>query len=191
MQRAVRHPSIFAPGHVLTALLAGGIIHIATTFATTSLGTGSAFRQLRPVLPANELVVMPSQSPTTQLLPFLAPDMLYAMCRFDLSGGSIEVTAMLPEAGWSLALYTRQGDNFYATPGQSLRPVPVAFVLAPASDRLVNIAPGVRKSDVDISQVTSPDQEGLVVIRAPIKGVAFEATARAELQRATCKPSRR
>ncbi len=191
LQRAVKQPSIFAPGHVLTALLAGGIIHIATTFATTSIGTGSAFRQMRQVLPANQLVVLPAQSPTTQLLPFLAPDMLYAMCRFDLSSGAIEVNALLPEAGWSLALYTRQGDNFYATPGQSLRPVPVAFVLAQASDRLINITPGVRKTDVDISQVTSPDQEGLVVIRAPIKGVAFEGIAQAELKRATCKPSRR
>ena len=124
-------------------------------------------------------------------MPYLAPDMLYAMCRFDLSGGSLEVSAILPEAGWSLALYTRQGDNFYAAPGQTLRPVPVAFVLSQASDRLINITPGVRKSDVDIGQVTSPDREGLVVIRAPLKGLAFEGTARAELKRAACKPSKR
>jgi uncharacterized membrane protein len=191
LQRAVKQPSVFAPGHILTALLAGGIIHIATTFAITSLGTGSAFRQLRAALPVNELVVLPAQSPTTQLLPFLAPDMLYAICRYDLSAGGLEVTAMLPEAGWSLALYTRQGDNFYAAPGQSLRPVPVAFLLSQASDRLVNITPGVRKSDVDIGQVTSPDREGLVVVRAPLKGLAFEAATRAELTRAACKSSKR
>ncbi len=191
LQRAVKHPSIFAPGHILTALLAGGIIHIATTFAITSFGTGSAFRQLRAALPVNQLVVLPVQSPTTQLLPFLAPDMLYAMCRYDLSTGGLEVTAVLPEAGWSLALYTRQGDNFYAAPGQGLRPVPVAFLLSQASDRLVNIAPGVRKSDVEIGQVTSPDREGLVVVRAPLKGLAFESATRAELSRATCKTSKR
>lgn len=191
VQRAVKQPSIFAPGHILTALLAGGIIHIATTFAITSLGTGSAFRQLRGALPANEMVVLPPQTPGAQLLPFLMPDMLYAICRFDLSAGAVEVNAVLPEVGWSLALYTRQGDNFYATPGQSQRPVRAAFMLAPTTDRLVNLTPGARKADVDMSQVTSPDSEGLIVVRAPLKGVAFEGTAKADLKRAACAPSKR
>ena len=190
-QQFLKRPSVFAPSHILTALIAGGIIHIATTFAITTLGTGSAYRQLRAALPVNELVVLPVQTPATQILPFLSPDMLYSICRFDLSRGSLEVRAILPEAGWSLALYTRQGDNFYAVPGQNQRPVPVTFVLSLASDRLVGLTPGVRKYDVDVSQVTSPDAEGLMVIRAPLKGVAFEAAARTELKHATCVPARR
>jgi uncharacterized membrane protein len=191
VQRAVKHPAKYAPGHILTALLAGGIIHIATTFAITALGSGSAYRQLGGVLPANEMVVLPPQTSGAQLLPFLAPDMLYAICRFDLSAGTVEVNAILPEVGWSLALYTRQGDNFYAAPGQSQRPVRVAFVLIPTTERLVNLAPGVRKTDVDLSQVTSPDGEGLIVVRAPLKGVAYEGTVKADLKRASCAPSRR
>ena len=187
----MRRPSIFAPGHILTALLTGGIVHIVTTFAISALGTGSAYRQLRPVLPANQLVVFPAQAPGAQLLPYLAPDMLYAFCRFDLTSGAIEVSAVLAETGWSLALYTRQGDNFYATPGQNSRPTPVAFILSPASDRLVALTPGARKSDVEVSHVTSPDTEGLVVIRAPLKGVAFEATAQAALKQAACVPAKR
>lgn len=191
VQRAVKQPSIFAPGHILTALLTAGIVHIATTFSITALGTGSAYRALRGVLPANELVVLPALAPGAQVLPYLAPDMLYAFCRFDLSRGPIEISARLPEVGWSLALYTRQGDNFYATPGQQAKPATAAFVLVPASDRLINLAPGVRKSDVDLTQVTSPDQEGLLVIRAPLKGVAFEAAVQSELKLAKCAPIRR
>ena len=191
IKRAVKQPSIFAPGHILTAVLAGGIIHIATTFAITSLGTGSAYRQLRPVLPPNQIVVLPELQAGQQILPYLAPDMLYALCRFDLSGGPVAIKAVLPEAGWSLALYNRQGDNFYAAPGTSQRPVPVAFLLEPASDRLVNLQPGVRKADVESSQVTSPDSEGLVVIRAPLKGIAYQAATLADLKRATCTQVKR
>jgi uncharacterized membrane protein len=186
VQRAVKQPSIFEPGHILTAVLTAGIVHIATTFSITALGTGSAYRTLKGVLPANELVVLPAQAPGAQVLPFLAPDMLYAFCRFDLARGPIEISARLPEAGWSLALYTRQGDNFYATPGVKSKPVTTQFLLAPATDRLLNLSPGVRKNDVDLSQVTSPDQEGLLVIRAPLKGVAFEAAVNAELKQAKC-----
>jgi uncharacterized membrane protein len=191
VQRAVKQPSVFEPGHILTALLTAGIVHIATTFAITALGTGSAYRTLRSVLPANELVVLPAQVPGAQALPFLSPDMLYAFCRFDLARGAIEISARLPEAGWSLALYTRTGDNFYATPGQKNSPVLSQFVLAPATDRLINLTPGVRKNDVDLSQVTSPDMEGLLVIRAPLKGVAFDEAVKAELKQAKCMPARR
>ena len=187
---AVRRPSIFGPGHVLTALIAGGVIHIATTFAITAFGTGSAFRQLRTVLPANAMVVLPPLAPGAQVLPYLAPDMLYALCRFELSTGSVEISALLPEAGWSLALYTRQGDNFYATPGQNLKQTPVSFVLSSASDRLVNITPGVRKNDVEVGHVTSPDSEGLLVVRAPLKGVAFEAATQESLKQAKCAPAK-
>jgi uncharacterized membrane protein len=191
VQRAVKQPSIFEAGHILTAVLTAGIVHIATTFSITALGTGSAYRTLKGVLPANELVVLPAQAPGAQALPFLSPDLLYAFCRFDLSRGPLEIFARLPEVGWSLALYTRAGDNFYATPGQKVGPVTSQFVLAPATDRLINLAPGVRKNDVDLSQVTSPDQEGLLVIRAPLKGVAFEDTVKAELKKAKCAPTRR
>jgi uncharacterized membrane protein len=191
VQRAVKQPSIFEPGHILTALLTAGIVHIATTFSITALGTGSAHRALKSVLPANELVVLPAQAPGAQVLPFLAPDVLYAFCRFDLSRGPVEIFARLPEVGWSLALYTRQGDNFYATPGQKAGPVTSQFVLAPATDRLINLAPGVRKNDVDLTQVTSPDQEGLLLIRAPVKGVAFEEATKAQLRQAKCAPARR
>jgi uncharacterized membrane protein len=187
VRAAVKQPSIFAPTHILTALLAGGVIHIATTFAITALGSGSAWRTLRPVLPANAFVVMPPQVPGAQVLPFLTPDMLYAFCRFDLKGGGVEISAQLPEAGWSLALYTRQGDNFYATPGVRDRPIPVNFVLVPASDRLLDLTPGRRKSDVDVAHVTSPDGEGLAVIRAPLKGIAFEPVVQAQLKAATCR----
>ena len=184
--RAVKKPSIFEPGHILTALLAGGIIHIVTTFAVTTLGNGSAYRQLRTALPSNQMVVMPAPAPGTQILPYLAPDMLYAICRFDLSAGPVAIKAVLPEIGWSVALYTRQGDNFYAAPGLQERPVPVSVLLQPASDRLINLTPGVRRADVTTSEVTSPDTEGLMVVRAPLKGIAYEALALAELKRATC-----
>jgi uncharacterized membrane protein len=191
VQRAVKQPAIFGASHILTAVLAGGIIHIATTFAITALGGGSAYRQLRPVLPANQVVVLPAPVAGAQILPFLAPDMMYAVCRFDLGGGSVVLNAVLPEVGWSLALYTRQGDNFYAAPGNKQRPVKVAILLQPTTDRLVNLHPGTPRTDAETNEVTSPDSEGLMVVRAPLKGIAFEPGALAELKKASCKLSQK
>jgi hypothetical protein len=49
----------------------------------------------------------------------------------------------------------------------------------------------VRKTDVDVTQVTSPQREGLVVIRAPQKGAAFQAAMLATLAKATCQAAGR
>lgn len=176
---------------VLTAGVAGGIIHIVTTFAIPMLGVGSAFNRVRDQLAVNRMVILPAQAPGQHALPFLSPDMRYAMCRYDVSAGAVEVRAVLPELGWSLGIYTPQGDNFYAVPGLEAKRTEVVFTILPASDRLVNLAPGVRKADVDATQVTSPQRDGLVVVRAPIKGAAFTASVEAALRGATCQAARR
>ncbi|MEQ1650594.1 MAG: DUF1254 domain-containing protein [Hyphomicrobiaceae bacterium] len=194
LQRRVREraarPSIFGINALLTAVVTGGLIHIGTTFAIPMLGHGSAFRHLRS-LPLNAMIVMPQQIPGSQILPFLAPDMLYAFCRYDVRAAPLVVQARLPENGWSLALYTPQGDNFYAAPGQPQGAVEVSFVLAPATDRVINLLPNARRPDLKMNQVTAPQSEGLLVIRAPIKGLSYLEPLKAELKRATCTPQAR
>ncbi len=172
-------------GTILTALVSGGILHIAATFAIPLLGGGSAFTQLRPQLPPNTMKLLVSDAQPSPLA-FLSADMRYAMCRYDISAGPVVVKAVLPDVGWSLALYTPQGDNYYAVPGIEGRVTEAAFTIIPASDRLINLTPGARKADVDATQVTSPQREGLVVIRAPNKGAAFQASMLAALSKATC-----
>ena len=176
---------------LLLALVAGGVIHILATFAVPLVGAGSAWNRLARLVPAaNRMTVLAPQSPTSQPLPFLAPDMRYAICRYDLTIGPVLVSATLPDAGWSLTLYSPQGDNFYAVPAQELRQTELSFQIIAASDRLVQLSPGVRKADVDLSQVTSPGREGLVVVRAPIKGVAHQAEAERILRTASCQQTR-
>ncbi len=176
---------------LLLALVAGGIIHIVTTFAIPTIGTGSAWNRLSVLVPtANRMALLAPAAPGNLPLPFLAPDMRYAMCRYDLTLGPVQVDAVLPEPGWSLTLYTPQGDNYYAVPAQAQRRTELSFQIVAASDRLIQLAPGVRRADVNLSQVTSQTREGLVVLRAPIRGVAFQAEADRVLRAATCRQSR-
>ena len=71
-------------------------------------------------------------APGRQILPYLPPDMLYAMCRYELTGGPVAVTAAVSGPGWVLSLHTPQGDNFYVLPGQQLRRSEVSFLLVPS-----------------------------------------------------------
>ena len=108
---------------VIGAVLLGGIVHITATMAVPLVSSGHALARLRDALPANRMVLLPPPAPGKQPLPFLAPDAVYAMCRYDISVDSLIVTAAMAQAGWTLSLHTPQGDNFYrhAGPGGAPR----------------------------------------------------------------------
>lgn len=170
-----------------TSLVTGGILHIVTTFAIPLLNTGSAFDRLKWQLETNAMKILEPDALGGLPLPFLSPDNRYAMCRFDISQGGVYVSAVMPDIGWSLTLYTPQGDNFYAVPGQEGRTIEANFNIVPASDRLLLPVPGQRRSDTDASQVTSPTREGLVVVRAPNRGAAHQYATETALRRVTCR----
>jgi uncharacterized membrane protein len=173
------------------ALLLGGIIHISATLALPHLGPGTAFARLSGMLPINQMVVLPAFAPGRQPLPFLAPDALYAMCRYDLSSDSLNVTVMLADAAWTLSLHTPQGDNFYVMPAQAQHRAEVSLTLVPGIDRLGEFVATPRRVTAQETQIPSPSWQGLVVVRAPMRGLAWRAETEAALARAACTPIKR
>jgi uncharacterized membrane protein len=128
--------------------------------------------------------VLPPQTPGKQILPELAPDMLYAMCRYDLHEGAVAVRAMVVGPGWALSVHTPQGSNFYVLTGQPNRSVDVSFVLVPSASDAVHSIP--RRESAADTQIVSPTSEGVIVLRAPLRGLAWTAEIEAILQRASC-----
>jgi uncharacterized membrane protein len=167
------------------ALLLGGIVHICATFASSLSAAGQAYRLLAERLPPNSMTVLPLQTPGRQILPFLPPDMLYAMCRYDLSGGPVAVTASVLDAGWALSLHTPDGRNLYVLPGQPRRRTDVSFVIVPSSPDSPAIP---RRDSAADTQIASPAIEGVVILRAPLRGLAWSAETEAALQTAACTP---
>jgi uncharacterized membrane protein len=173
---------------VAGAVLLAGIVHISATLAVPLLGPGNAFRKLRDTLPVNQMVFLPPPTPGNQLLPFVAADALYAACRFDVSATGVTVSALLADPGWTLSLHTPQGDNFYVMPAQQLRRSEVTFVIVPAGDKVLDFGASTRRPTGDETQVDSPVNEGLVLVRAPLRGLSWRAETEARLRRASCAP---
>jgi uncharacterized membrane protein len=148
------------------------------------LSTGHAYQQLAEKLPVNQMVMLPLQAPGRQIVPYLPPDALYAVCRYDLRSGPVAVTAAVLHPGWALSVHTPRGSNFYMLPGQSQRPTDVSFVLVGSG----NDAGLARRESAADTQIASPSLEGLIVLRGPLRGLAWTAETEATLQRATCKP---
>lgn len=175
---------------ILGALLVGGLLHIAIVMTTPMRLGNSSMERLRSELPANRVVIVPSPSPARQPMSFMVPDSAYALCRFDLSVDSLRVSTALLDQGWVLSLHTAAGDNFYVMPGQAKR-TDVAFVLMPGVAAL-DVGPVPRRFGTSGEvQIPSPTAEGLVVVRAPHKGIAYRGQTEAALARTVCAPVKR
>jgi len=173
--------------HVLiVALITGGIVHITSTLAIPYMGAATAFDRISAGLPLNTMRVLPPASPGNELLPFNDPVHQLALCPFDLNDGLLTVTATLPDPGWSLAVYTAQGDNFYAVAAAGLRQPEVTLVLEPTRATLLNLFGIGTAPNFDPSRLQAPDTRGLVVIRAPRHGQSFDGRTAALLAQARC-----
>jgi len=173
---------------VVASVLLIGIVHICATLAAPVFSSGHAYQLLRDKLPPNRMVVLPPQAPARQLLPYLPPDMLYAMCRYDLTGGPVAVTAVVADAGWALSLHSPRGGNYYVLPGQQQRRTEVSLLVVPSGPDAALIPR--RESPTD-SHIASPTLEGLIVVRGPLRGLAWAAETEATLRRATCTQVKR
>jgi uncharacterized membrane protein len=172
------------------ALVACGMIHICATLVVPHFAQANAFHRLSQGLPLNVMRVLPATEPGAQALPFLGADERIAICHYDVSQGPVEVSATLPERGWTLGFYTASGDNFYVVPAQDLRRFELAVTLVPATERFLGIFSLGTQADTTASQVSVPQLSGYVVLRGSARGRAYGGEMEATLQRAVCQPKR-
>lgn len=169
------------------ALAAAGVVHICATMIFPYLTRGDAFSRLSRSVPANRFVMVPPARPDAQILPFQTPDVRYGICRFEATDGPIVVRATLAEPGWSFTAYTAEGDSFYALPAGEDRPIDVALTLIPPGERFAGLITEARGGSGETTQIALPAREGLLVIRAPVRGRGFVGAGDRELQGASCR----
>ncbi len=173
---------------VLLALVSGGLIHIVATLTMPHFATANGVQRLSNDLPTNRIVVLPAGAPAARQVPFVSSGQRLAVCRYDVSEGPVEIRAALPDRGWSLGLYTLEGDNFYVLSSQGGRQAHVGFrLVAPVERSFAFFQLGRSNVDRNASQVTVPQPRGLLVIRAPLLGSAYAAETEALLGLAGCE----
>jgi len=176
---------------LLAATIAALIIHIWTTLAAVRETDSPAYTTLVKDLPVNQISYMQPITPNTQRLPFMMPDIRYAICRFDVSKQNVRLKAELPGPGWNLSLHAPNGDNFLFVPGTDDRKVSVDFTLR---------APGSVFEAKNIQQLTADQQapalslkhaQGVAIFRAPIGALALRRQTDEKLNSLKCFPVRR
>ena len=95
----------------------------------------------------------------------------------------------LLDSAWSISIYTPLGLNHYTVTGADIRRDDVTVVLTQAvEDDEATVVPGTGATS-NVVTVTTPSDQGLLVMRAPLRSSAYTALTEAALQTTTCEIS--
>jgi uncharacterized membrane protein len=73
-------------------VLLGGIVHLATVIIMPRTATQDAYSRLARTAPVNTVTALPAPTPENAPMPFMDPAFASAVCRYDLSQGSLKLT---------------------------------------------------------------------------------------------------
>lgn len=167
-------------------LLLAGLIHVVTVLGMPYLAPRNAWKRLTGLSELNEMLVLPPGRPEHQGLPMMAPDVRYAVCRYDISAGPVRVSTQLLDDLWLIAFYTKDGRNFYTISGEELKREKIEFVISTQSEAIFEVGASILDDIDDLVVVAAPEREGIVVIRAPLPGPSYEARTDDALKRSSC-----
>ena len=77
---------------ILCGLILGGIVHLSTVLAMPQAAKQDAYSRLTPLTPVNTMVSLAPPTAETTIMPFMDPSFAAAVCRYDLTNGSIKLT---------------------------------------------------------------------------------------------------
>src|SRR5215472_12441301 len=99
---------------IVSGLVLGGIVHLATILVLPRTASRDAYARLASLVPVNGFAVLPEPSPEASVLPFMDPAFAVAVCRYDLVKGPVKLTVPVDQAYTSVTFYTRHDVAYYA-----------------------------------------------------------------------------
>lgn len=171
---------------LLAGLILGGVVHFATILLLPRTATRDAYARLEPITGVNAFKLLPAPRPDQEVIPFMDPAFATAVCRYDLSRGSVKLIAPVSQAYTSVTFYTRAGIAFYAINDRAAGRRTVELdLMTPAQHEALPTEEDVTAADRLI--VESPTPAGLIVVRALIPEPALQPMANAAVSAAQCK----
>ena len=175
-----------------TLAVFGAAIHICIILIMPYVSKGDAWNRLEEMAKINELAVLPDAASQYRPFAFMAPDVHYAACRYDLTDGPLQLRSPLPNNLWSIALYTRHGENYYLISGRDVQNKAINLLLV--IDKTIDnekqeeqiLAQNSNNALREIT-ISAPSKTGIIVIRAPVPNPAFRNEVSTQLAKAYCR----
>jgi uncharacterized membrane protein len=171
---------------ILGGILLGGIVHLATVLAMPRAASQDAYSRLVALTPVNRVQPLPASTAPHSVLPFMDPAFAVAVCRYDLSAGSIKLNAPVSQAYTSVTFYTRDSVAYYAINDRAAGRRAIELdLMTPAQHAQVPEEEDVTAADRLI--IDSPSTTGLIVLRALAPEPSLMAMAQRALASAQCR----
>lgn len=171
---------------ILAGIVLGGIVHLVSVLVLPRVATKDAYSRLAPVTALNATSQLPAAAPDNALLPFQDPAFATAVCRYDLSSGSIKLAVPVSPAYTSVTFYTRNDVAYYAINDRSAGRRVIELDLMTTEQR-AELPEDEEITAADRLIIESPTLTGLIMIKALASEPDLMPQARAALAAATCR----
>jgi uncharacterized membrane protein len=171
---------------IFAGVLLGGIVHLVSVLALPRIATQDAYSRLTPLTKLNAVTPLPPVAPNSEPMPFMDPAFALAICRYDLSAGSLKLTVPVSQAYTSVSFYTRNEVAYYAINDRSAgRKVIELDLMTEAQHAELPEDEDVTAADRLI--IDSPTATGLIVLKALAPEPGLMPQAQASLAASSCK----
>ena len=170
---------------VIAGVLLGLIVHLVSVLALPRIATQDAYSRLTPITKLNTVSVLAPADPANTMMPFLDPALAVAVCRYDLSLGSIKLTVPVSQAYTSVSFYTRNELAYYAINDRSAGKKVIEL------DLMTEAQHNALPEDEDVTAadrliIDSPTTTGLIVLKALAPEPGLMPQAQASLAASRC-----
>lgn len=164
------------------------ITHIVSILAMPALAERNAYARLSDLMDSNVMTPLPDPTTRGSVLPMMDPAFVTSVCLYDLSEGPLKVRVPATSDYTSVSFYTAEGLAFYALSDQAAGKVIELELMSPAQRAAMPEDEEITAADRLI--VETPSQDGVVLVRAFVRGRGLHDAVRRQLDAATCGPSR-
>lgn len=171
---------------IVGGILLGGIVHLGAVLVLPRTATQDAYQRLEAITPVNKMVALPQPDADKAVMPFMDPAFATAVCRYDLKGGPLKLTAPVSQAYTSVSFYTQQDIAYYAINDRSAGKRSIELNLMTAAQRTL-LQEDEEVTAADRLIIESPTQSGLIVLRALAPEPGLLPMAQRALRAARCE----
>ncbi|HEX4765891.1 MAG TPA: hypothetical protein VH414_06395 [Lichenihabitans sp.] len=174
----------------LATLFVAGIVHLGSVLLVPRLATETAFARLSAAGQGTSVTPLPPASGAQSPVPFRDAALSSAVCRYDLSGGPLRVTAGVVHGDFTaVSFHSRTGRPFYGLTENSAVEGKIEVLLATAAQlaRIEAADPG--DEPIRDVRIAAPEDEGFVEFDV-LPRVGGIASAERALASMSCKVER-
>ncbi len=174
---------------VFVTLLLAVAVHIATVLMIPRLEGGARVSRAMSGGDLNQLTVLKSEEEAQRVLGIANPDLVYAVCPFDITQRPIIISAQVPDRYWSMSVYAEDGSTLYTLNDQQAGVQ--AFVAELRLDSESSLVPSQTvQGNSESLVIRSAFERGVVIFRAFAGETALQQRAREQLAQTRCSTNR-